>query len=194
MALLVFHTSPFSVPPGKPGWLQSHRKSQKTLEENVWNCRLVMLQKHWKNPDFLLLGTSRMCSMIKQSRTEKSHFGYSPSIWLGKSQLKGCDSFKGQGGRERSCKERSIEAISPGSLLGDFSLSPWIHTRDGWGTHREVPVSWGLPCVSKEIEGKCSQTGSSLQVKEEVINQDCTASTHLTLAAKFGKASLDCCH
>lgn len=150
-----------------------------------------MLQQHWKDPDFLLLGTSCTHNMIKQSRDREKTFWLFPINKPGNLHLKRCSGFKGQGGRERSCEERRIEARSPQSLLRDFSLSSWIHTWDGWGTLREVPLSWDLLHVSKEIEGKCSQTSSSLQVKQEAVNQDCTASTHWTLVAKFGKASLD---
>lgn len=132
--------------------------------------------------------------MIKQSRDREQAFRLFPTNKAGNLYLERRGIFKVRAGEREVVKaEGGIEARSPGSLLGGISLSPWIHTWGEWEIHKEVPVSWGLPHVSKEIEEKCSQTGSSLQAKQEVINQDSLASTHWTVAAKFGKASPDCC-
>lgn len=144
----------------------------------MWSCLFVMLQQHWKDPDFLLLGTSWVHNMIKQSRGRKKTFWLFPINKTGNLCLQRCVSFKGQDARDKS-EERRTAIRSRGSMLSDFSLLPSIHTQDIWGTHREPPVSWDLPHFSREIKGKCSQTGRSLQVNWEVANQDCLASTQI---------------
>lgn len=190
MTLLIFQHKPLLSASRKT----SYRKLRKTLGENTWSCLFVMSQQHWKDPDFLLLGISCTHNTIKQSSGRKKTFWLFPINKTGNLHLERCSGFKGQDMRAKSCAGRRTEIRSPGSLLRDFILSPWIHTRDGWGTHRELPVSWDLPHFSEEMEGKCSQTGGSLQVKWEVTNQGCPASTHQAPVAHFGKASPDCCH